>query len=484
MPRQTLQLLSGSNPHQSKLQSQASLVNYYLEKSEGGLSEVLAIPTPGMSVFASISGNTVRHLLQYKDALYAVVDANVYSINSSGTATLLGTLGTSSGRVDAVGGADYVMWVDGNEGRYYQISTTTFGTISDVDFIDTATSCTFLDGYFVINDPDATSGSGRWWISDLNNATSWPAYSGTASSDGDALLSVRSDTKYLILFGESTLEYLSGSTSVNEVFIRQKGLNTPVGCCAQYSIARSSKGGFFFLAQTKTGRGQVCYVNTGQVEVISTASIHHEIGSYSTVSDAIGFVYEQSGHEFYVLTFPTEEKTWVFDLQTGSWHRRTSYLPTINPQSPYSRLRAECYAYFNGKHCVGDLISGNVLYLDSTVYTENSSTILREITTPTVYQSQDILAVQNFSVEFEPNIGTESGEGLDPEVKIRVSKDGGFTWSDWYTRSLANLGEYNKAVTVTRFGSGKKFTMQMQLSDPVNAIVVAVTSDVKVPRQY
>jgi hypothetical protein len=34
-------------------------------------------------------------------------------------------------------------------------------------------------------------------------------------------------------------------------------------------------------------------------------------------SDAIAYSYSQAGHEFYVLTFPTADVTWCYDLATG-----------------------------------------------------------------------------------------------------------------------------------------------------------------------
>ena len=50
-----------------------------------------------------------------------------------------------------------------------------------------------------------------------------------------------------------------------------------------------------------------------------------------TIADAIAFAYQQEGHVFYVLTFPTGDATWVLDLTTTEkigypvWHQRAAF---------------------------------------------------------------------------------------------------------------------------------------------------------------
>ena len=52
----------------------------------------------------------------------------------------------------------------------------------------------------------------------------------------------------------------------------------------------------------------------------------------SDISDARAFTYQKDGHHFYVLTFPTGNKTFVFDASTSLWHERNATVPstTIN----------------------------------------------------------------------------------------------------------------------------------------------------------
>ena len=85
-----------------------------------------------------------------------------------------------------------------------------------------------------------------------------------------------------------------------------------------------------------------------QPQIISTRKMEREIEGYSRADDAIGWVQVFEGHTFYWLTFPTAGVTWVYDAATQVWHKRQSF-------PDQGRHRANCYAYYQGKHLVGDL---------------------------------------------------------------------------------------------------------------------------------
>ena len=55
---------------------------------------------------------------------------------------------------------------------------------------------------------------------------------------------------------------------------------------------------------------------------VSNHYVERQIQSYSTVSDATAYAYQEQGHTFYVLNFPTAGATWVWDVLTGVWHER------------------------------------------------------------------------------------------------------------------------------------------------------------------
>jgi len=85
-------------------------------------------------------------------------------------------------------------------------------------------------------------------------------------------------------------------------------------------------------------------------------------------SDAIGYTYSQAGHEFYMLTFPTEDVTWCFDLASQLWHRRAWRDPVTGI---YHRHRSNCCAVFGDDIIVGDFENGKIYKLSQSVYTDD-----------------------------------------------------------------------------------------------------------------
>jgi hypothetical protein len=75
------------------------------------------------------------------------------------------------------------------------------------------------------------------------------------------------------------------------------------------------------------------------------------------VADAVGYSYSDQGHGFWVLYFPTADKTWVFDVATQTWHERGFWNAPI---AKYNAHRSWNHQYAFGKHLVGDWKTGNV----------------------------------------------------------------------------------------------------------------------------
>lgn len=58
-------------------------------------------------------------------------------------------------------------------------------------------------------------------------------------------------------------------------------------------------------------------------------------------------------------------------------------------------------------------------------------------------------------------------QGADPQVFLRVSRDGGQTWSPELWRSMGQIGEYTHRSFWNRLGRGRNFVCEVTCSDPV-----------------
>ena len=102
-------------------------------------------------------------------------------------------------------------------------------------------------------------------------------------------------------------------------------------------------------------------------ERISNHAIETALSNYVRTDDAYAFSYQSNGHSFYVISFPTDLKTWCFDATTGMWHERSYYNST---DSVHEHHRAQCHCFFEGEHLVGDRSNGKVYKFDQNSETD------------------------------------------------------------------------------------------------------------------
>lgn len=64
-------------------------------------------------------------------------------------------------------------------------------------------------------------------------------------------------------------------------------------------------------------------------------------------------------------------------------------------------------------------------------------------------------------------------------VMVRISKDSGRTWGNWKFRSLGEVGQYAKAVSLGPFGMGRQFVAEIRVTDPLRANLIGASAYVE-----
>jgi hypothetical protein len=138
---------------------------------------------------------------------------------------------------------------------------------------------------------------------------------------------------------------------------------------------------------------------------ISTHAVEQSLIDQYT-GDAIAYSYQIEGHEMYVVTFPTINLTWVYDLSTKSWHKWLAFANGV-----YSRHRSNCGAFFANKYIVGDYQNGKLYSIENDVYTEDGATILRLRRAPHLVADFQRQYFDELQIQFQPGVGL----GVTPE---------------------------------------------------------------------
>lgn len=439
--------------------------------------------TPGLVSFsAGTSGEQVRGMCFYNSILYIVASNTLYSLDSSGTRTTLGTLNTTTGRVNIINNRTQLKIDDGSYSYTYTIATGVLAPITDADY--TVGNLTrFLDGYGI----SIPTNTNTFQLSGLNDFTTYAALDiSSISTTADTLVSCAVSHTELWLLGTHRTEVWANTGAANFPFERKYGILINQGTEAPFSVIECDNS-LFWLTKNEAGQRSIVRAVGYTVNVISNTSVNNEISQYTTVSDCFAFSYESNGQLFAVFTFPTEDKTFVYDVTASAaaevpvWHIRSSQNPNnLTPATRYPRWRVNCYVYAFGKHLVGDFYSGTVYELSNTTYTEDSVSILRERTTSilsagaflkksqvTNLRGLEYICLDEVELEGNRGIGLTSGQGEIPQVMLQVSKDGGITWGQEMWRSAGEVGQYLKRLRWISLGASRNWCFRLRTSDPV-----------------
>jgi len=181
------------------------------------------------------------------------------------------------------------------------------------------------------------------------------------------------------------------------------------------------------------------------------------------------------GHPMYQINFPSEGKSWLFDASTELWSPLESGLSG-------GRHRGEIHVDYLNKPRITDYTTGDVYTLDADTYTDNGTSIPREIITRHFGNNLERLAVTKLQVDFETGIGLITGQGSDPQAMMSYSEDNGHTWSneDWTT--LGAIGEHYVRAIWRRLGLAYDWVFKIRITDPVKVVITAGAIDA-IPRK-
>jgi hypothetical protein len=200
---------------------------------------------------------------------------------------------------------------------------------------------------------------------------------------------------------------------------------------------------------------------------ISTPELNTTIAEYARtakITDAEGLVYQDAGHVFYVLRFPSAGATWVYDLTTKLWAERGKWVSAANRYEVWAP-RVRCYS--NGLQLTGDA-TGTISAMDVTYGTETDGTAIRRLRrAPVLVNEQKRISLGRFELLMEVGLGVAVGQGVDPQVLFRASADGGQSWGNERQASAGRMGEYRRRVFWTRLGSPRLWVPEITMSDPI-----------------
>ena len=365
------------------------------------------------------------------------------------------------------------------------------------------TSLDIVDNYFVYSRPS----SQQWGASDPLSPISQQLSFGSKDGSPDNLVALIVDHREVYLMGEASSEVWVDAGLFPFPFQRIPGTSTQHGIAAVNSVARVGDS-FAYVSRNNRGQGQIMQMVGYVPQRISTHAVENTLVG-QTIEDAISWTYQLEGHEVYVVSFPTLNLTWAYDVSTKLWHK---WLYCTN-QNVYERHRGNCSAVFQGMVLVGDYANGKIYELDKLNYTDDGQNIRRLRRAPHLVADFQRQFFDELQIQFEPGVG-QTGLSLNtatflsspyiiaandtltilapqtiylgtqnninaqtptvnPQAMLRWSDDGGSTWSKEHWTTIGAIGRYQNRAIWRRLGTARDRVFEVVVTDPVKAVIVS-----------
>jgi len=98
---------------------------------------------------------------------------------------------------------------------------------------------------------------------------------------------------------------------------------------------------------------------------------------------------------------------------------------------------------------------------------------------PHVNAENTRLFVRKFELDLERGQGLATGQGSDPIVLLRLSRDGGQTWGEEIRMQAGALGAYTQRVLARRLGHARDTVFEVTVSDPIAWSLVGAWLDIE-----
>jgi hypothetical protein len=410
-------------------------LNLYPEtiESQEGKNRMVLYTVPGKKPFCALDELPVRGQVLVAGRAFAVGGSIFSEQLANGTKTNYGNVANDGTPVSIAAGTNQIIIASAGSAYVFDLTANTLtpipaGTLANVAQVG------YCDGFFLA----LLKNSHTWQASALLDATTWPPLSiATINVFIDNILSILVDHREVWLFGltKSCVYYDSGNSPfpfdlVPGGFIEQ-------GISAANSPVRLDNS-IFWLGGDERGNAVAWRARGYTPSRVSNHAVEFAWQGYATVADAVGYSYQDQGHAFWVLYFPTANKTWVYDVSTNMWHERGRWNAA---NGVYTADRSQNHIFAFGKHLVGDWASGKIYQMSISFYDDDGNPIRRVRRAPHISDEMDWSFHHQLQIDLETGLGpTPPLQGVGTPITITLRDSALALW----TVNVNNNGTLNQ----------------------------------------
>lgn len=461
-------------------------INFFCERSEsaGAKSQIPLIFAPGKRLFSQVPEAGVSAQFNINGRGF-VAGAHLWEILANGTAVDRGPLGGAQPLRPCMLAANETQLLALNNGNLYVLTLST-NVLTVVNMAqlqggpNSVMQIDFADGYFF-----------AWFInthtfqmSKLEDGTTWSGLDvSTVSLFPDNFVSFKCDHREAQFFSSKKSAGYYNAGAGFPPYIPIQGAFAEFGAGATFATVQLDNS-IFWISQDERGGAMAKRLNGYTDQRVSTHAVEFAWQKYTTVADARAYTYQEDGHSFWVIYFPSANATWVYDVSTQFWHQRGAWNAV---SGTYDADHSQSHMFIFGKHLVGDWASGNIYEQSTSIYTDNGGILRALRRSPTANKDNKWIYFSEIEIDQEPGLGPQpplldgNGDPRPPQIMLRWSNDGAKTWSSTFLLNCGMAGEYGARARKMQLGRARKRVWEIAVTDPIawriaNAYVQASAS--------
>lgn len=459
-------------------------INWYVVNDTTAKTPQSLTPMPGTSLVTTLDfdDDAIRPngMWHYGDYYYAVSGENVWKINQSQQAVLAFTIETTQGYVSWSNNTTQLVLVDGVNLWVYNFSTGVSTKVDLSTFPVGPQMIYFQDARFILS----FINSNQYFYSNQGDGLTWSTLNYfTQQSRPDTSTGISGTNERIFAFGKISTEIWAPVTYTSVApYYRDNNFIYEFGLAAKGSVLKGVIDNLanqpvinfvFWLTSNVNGVGAFVLCTGGTPIRVSNDAVDIELSRFASVSDCICTTYKESGHLFIECSFPSENKTLVYDVNTSMWFHKERL------NGDYSPIIA--HVYFNNKHYVGSRLGPYISELSQSYLTNDEEAIKHTRITQTVIDENfNWMEGHKFEVDYEAG---QVDAGSDPYIFISVSGNAGRTWGNPFKCKMGEIGQYNWKAFIEGLGSNYSYTFKIEIYDPVRAYIFGASFDYEVSNQ-
>jgi len=217
----------------------------------------------------------------------------------------------------------------------------------------------------------------------------------------------------------------------------------------------------FWVGSSDIGNNGIYMGNINEVSRISNPDIERAISLMANPSDAIGQVWMENSHVFYSITFITDNKTFVYDVNEDRWHDRVSTDPNKNIDNAW---RYKYAVQHDGK--IYFMCNGALVRQSTTKWTEHDgNTMIRLRRCGAIMKDYSPITIDSLMLFI--NNGYTDSVLIKPKLMLRFSKDG-TTFNNERIGYMGRQGQYSYVTEFPRLGMGRIWNFEISCSENID----------------